>query len=119
MNLNHERIDKNTFSVLTDKGEEITYRVDARADDLDVFSFVFTTNELEYRRHKVDQLCDERKNLKLDLLYLRRSIQALKKSKYQIAEAKKDFETSLSRYQTLKKDYNILAVSMKTKVLKK
>ena len=119
MNISHERIDENTFVVLTDNGYVVTYKVGDNVTDLDIFGFIFTENELEYRNNKLSKLYGDKKELKFRLKELRSDIRNLKRINYQIKTTKSDIDR-LKRYsEILKKETKVREVCRQTKVLKK
>ena len=119
MNIDHRVIDRNTFVVLNDKGEEITYKHNEDAASEDIFAFIFIENEIEYREKNVVDLKNERKQMKVRLLNLKNDLRAIKKMDKKI-KSNKEFAIFLkNRMNSIKNDCEISEVSRKVKKLSK
>ena len=119
MNTNYEIIDSTTFVVFTDKGEEITYKNSDYADSHDIFSYVFTENEIEHRLQNVVNLSAEKRKKTIRLSQLKKDIRALKRLKREIKYNKEYALFLNNRLQRMKNDINISEVSRKVKKLDK
>ena len=119
MNISHTRIDENTFKVLTDKGEEITYKVGNNVSDLDIFGIVFSQNELEYRERKINTLCNDRTALKFSLCKLKEYFTNNKKLNSDIKEEKKEVMKINHILNSLKEGTQLQEISRTPKKLVK
>ena len=119
MNINHYLVDENTFVVITDKNEEITYKTINNITDLDAFSFVFVNNELEYRGNKLNKLYEDKKELRKNLYNLKKYLNNAEKINKKIKETKKDISILNNRLDMIYDDINISSVSIKKRVLNK
>lgn len=119
MNTDYKIMDKETFTVLNDKGEEITYKHNENAVSQDIFAFIFIENEIERREQNVVDLKNERKQMKVRLLNLKNDLRAIKKMDKKI-KSNKEFAIFLNnRLNSIKNDCEISEVSRKVKKLSK
>ena len=103
MNISHERIDNNTFVVVNDKGEEITYQIGDNIEDWEITGYVFLQNELEWKLNNLLKYTSSKKELKLNLLEFKKYIRAKKSIDYKISDTSKtinDIAKNLNRFKT-------------------
>ena len=116
MNISHERIDNNTFAVVTDKGEEITYQIGDNIENWEIAGYIFFQNELEWKLNNLLKYTNSKKELKLNLLEFRKYIRARRSINYKINDTVKtinDIAKNLNRF----KDYaNLKEVKREIKV---
>lgn len=119
MFINHKLIDENTFVLVMDNGDEFTYKTNNTINNLDVFSLVFTQNELEYRNKKLRKLYDEKRNLKINLLRIKKDLYMKKRLQRNIKDTENDINRLHGRLDQLRNEINPSIVSMEPKKLSK
>ncbi len=103
MNISYERIDNNTFVVVNDKGEEITYQIGDNIENWEIAGYVFLQNELEWKLNKLLKYTNSKEELKLNLLEFKKYIRTKKSIDYKISDTSKtinDIAKNLNRFKT-------------------
>ena len=119
MNIDHMRIDNDTFVVLTDKGEEITYKNNSNADDLDIFGYLFCQNEIEARMKNVIEYYYEKKHTKIELFALKASLKKIKKLQKMIKSELVTIDKNKNDLNDIKNSIGIEEVSREYHIGKK
>lgn len=119
MNLDYKRIDENTFVVITDTGEEITYTNNDNVENWEITGFVFLQNELDWKIEKLGKLTYDKKTMKLNLLKMRKYLRDKKRINYYINNTIKDVDDIKKNLERTKEDNNILETNRKRRILKK
>ena len=111
MNIDYYVVDKNTFVILNDKGEKITYTTYNDINNLDAFTFAFLQNQLEYKENVISKLLFDKKITKSSLLHLKKSISRMKKINNEIKRTKKDIGGINKQIEMISSNINVTVVS--------
>ena len=84
MNIEYKRIDNNNFVVLNERGDETFYHIDGNIEDWEITGFVFLQNEIEWKMKELIELTQNKHDLKMNLLHLRKYLLSMKRINYKI-----------------------------------